>query len=170
MQTFRLAPMTRDLQAMTAVVLLVPAGIAGWLHHLGQPLRPEILGVVGLLVLAYAAVWLFWRPRRFEVSALGLAIVWPLRRRTIVAAHVGRPSTIDRRSFRRDYGRGLRVGAGGLWGGFGLLVTPKATLSMYVSRTDAFVLVPVTGARTLMLTPEHPTAFVTALQGLHRRA
>jgi hypothetical protein len=173
MQIFRLAPMTRDLQATTAIVLLVPVGLVLGGRHLGWPLtwppRPELAGLLGFILLAYLSVWLFWRPRRFEVSALGLAIVWPLRRRTIVSAHVGRPMAVDRATFRRDYGRGMRVGAGGLWGGFGLLMTGKGTLSMYISRTDAFVLVPVTGARTLMLTPERPQAFVAALEGLHRR-
>jgi hypothetical protein len=169
MQTFRLAPMTRDLQALTTVILLVPVGVAVALQRAASPVRPELYGALGLILVLYATVWLWWRPRRFEVSALGLAIVWPLRRRTIVAAHLGPATTIDRRSLWQQYGRGMRLGAGGLWGGFGLLVTPKQTFAMYVSRTDAFVLVPVSGARTLMLTPERPMAFVTALQGLRRR-
>jgi hypothetical protein len=162
--------MTRDLRVVTAIVLLVPVGIVLASHRAGEPVRPEILGVAGLMAVVYAAVWFWWRPSRFEVSAHGLAIVWPIRRRTIVSARLGRAVAIDRDTFRHDYGRGMRVGAGGLWGGFGLLVTPKGTLSMYVSRTDAFVLVPVAGARTLMITPADPQAFVTALHGLHRRA
>jgi len=169
-QIFRLAPMTRDLRVMTAIVLLVPAGLVWAAHHRGMALGPPVLGVAGFIAAIYAMVWLWWRPTRFEVSAYGLNIVWPLRRRTIVSAHLGRAVAVSRDTFRRDHGRGMRVGAGGLWGGFGLLVTPKETLSMYISRTDAFVLVPVTGARTLMLTPERPDAFVTALSGLHRRA
>jgi hypothetical protein len=161
--------MTRDLQALTAIVLLVPVGIVAAAHHASGTVRPEVLGAVGLIALLYATVWLWWRPSRFEISAHGLSIIWPLRRRTIVSAQLGRATTIDRATLRRDYGRGMRVGAGGLWGGFGLLVTPKATFSYYVSRSDAFVLVPVAGARTLMLTPERPQAFVAALHGLQPR-
>jgi hypothetical protein len=162
--------MTRDLQALTAGVLLVPVGILAAAHHAAGTVRPEVLGAVALIAVLYSWVWLWWRPTRFEISAHGLSIVWPLRRRTIASAQLGRANAIDRAAFRRDYGRGLRVGAGGLWGGFGLLMTPKATFSYYVSRTDAFVLVPLASDRTLMLTPERPQAFVAALHGLQPRA
>ena len=71
--------------------------------------------------------------------------------------------------FRRQYGFGMRVGAGGLWGGFGLLKTGRETFSMWISRTDAFVLVRLRGARTLLITPDRPREFLEALGELQRR-
>ena len=56
------------------------------------------------------------------------------------------------------------MGAGGLWGGFGLLVTSRESVAMYVSRTDRFVLVRLRAGRSLLLTPAEPERFVAALQ------
>ncbi len=71
---------------------------------------------------------------------------------------------VPRAEFRHRYGWGYRVGAGGLWGGFGLLVTSRESVAMYVSRTDRFVLVRLRAGRSLLLTPAEPERFVAALQ------
>jgi hypothetical protein len=68
--------------------------------------------------------------------------------------------TITAQEFRREYGYGMRIGAGGLWGGFGLLKTGKTTFSMWISRTDRFVIVELKDARPLLITPEDPERFV----------
>jgi hypothetical protein len=60
----------------------------------------------------------------------------------------------------------MRIGAGGLWGGFGWLYTRKGLLDLYVSRTDRFVLVRRRIGRPLLLTPERDEAFVDALRAL----
>jgi hypothetical protein len=52
------------------------------------------------------------------------------------------------------------VGAGGLWGGFGLLKTERETFSMWISRTDRFVIVRLRNARPLLVTPDDPDRFV----------
>lgn len=163
MQTFRLAPMTTDLRIMTIVVLLVPAALAVGVLNAFGPVRLVLLGVLGFVSLIYLSVWFWWRPSRFELTPQSLTLVWPLRSRTIPVNQIREVSLLGRDDFRREYRYGLRVGAGGLWGGFGLLVTAKGTLAMYISRTDAFVMLQLAGDRPLMITPEQPEHFVEAL-------
>jgi hypothetical protein len=67
--------------------------------------------------------------------------------------------------FRAEYGLSIRIGAGRLWGGFGLLKTRRTTFSMWILRTDRLVIVELRGARPLLLTPETPERFVAALAG-----
>jgi hypothetical protein len=58
----------------------------------------------------------------------------------------------------------VRVGAGGIWGGFGWLWTKRQGLvQMYISRTEGFVWIERAGARPWLLTPEQPEEFVRAL-------
>jgi hypothetical protein len=60
----------------------------------------------------------------------------------------------------------MRVGAGGLWGGFGWLWTQRrGIVQMYVSRTDDFVWIERPGERSWLITPERPKAFVRAMGG-----
>jgi hypothetical protein len=57
-----------------------------------------------------------------------------------------------------------RVGAGGLWGGFGWLWTEKrGIVQMYVSRTDRFVWIERGAERPWLISPENPEAFVRLL-------
>src|SRR5262249_13219822 len=68
---------------------------------------------------------------------------------------------------RRELGFGMRIGAGGLWGGFRWLwTTRRGLLDLYVSRETDVVLVELDprAGRSLLLTPERPEAFVAPLQ------
>ena len=160
---FRLAPMSGLIRGMTFVLLLVPIGfLAGPLLDLRMfPLAP-LGGVIGL---GYGFIWLFMRPRAFVVTPEGLDIVWPLRRRHIPKVNLAGASEVGREDLREEFGVLLRVGAGGLWGGFGLAWSSRGEhLSLYVSRhADGFVLVRARGKRSLLITPERPAAFVAAL-------
>jgi hypothetical protein len=161
--TFRLAPMSTDLRVLTVLLLalpvlfLLPATSAPW------PVTSALGATGALLVLAYASVWFLFRPTRFEVDADALRIVWPLRQRAIARTDVEDARILGSAEFRRDHGLGVRIGAGGLWGGFGLLKTRQTTFSMWISRTDRFVIVRLRGARPLLLTPDDPERFVAAL-------
>jgi hypothetical protein len=62
----------------------------------------------------------------------------------------------------------MRVGVGGLWGGFGWLYTSKGLLGLYVSRTDRLVLVRLRTGRPLLVTPEGDERFVAALRAVSR--
>ena len=164
METFRLARMTKDLFAMTAGVLCLPVLLAAAAGRAPEPTRAILLAAAAVVVVLYLSVWLFFRPNRFEVDGRGLAIVWPARSSCVAVAEIRGVAVIDREQFRRQYGYGVRIGAGGLWGGFGWLKTGNGMLSMYISRTDSCVLIDRAGGRPLMITPENPGRFVTLLQ------
>ncbi len=158
-RVFPLAAMTADMRALTLVVLGLPIPIAVLAHAVPTAL----LGVAPLPLLCLG-VWLWLRPRQFVVDDEWLTLEWPLRSRRIARSTVQDVKLVTRDEFRRLHGRGVRVGAGGLWGGFGLLKTPNETFSMWISRTDRFVLVSLTGAHPLLVTPNEPEAFVAALR------
>jgi hypothetical protein len=127
--------------------------------------RTTLVVISALVALTYASVWFVWRPTRFEVDPDALRIVWPIRartisRRTIAAVRVVPGGDV----LRREYGAGVRIGAGGLWGGFGLLKTRTTTFSMWISRTDRLVVVELRDARPLLVTPDDPERFVAALR------
>lgn len=155
---FPLAVMTSDMRALTAIVLGLP--ILSFVMVRGVPVAKVATLIVPLL---YLAVWLLFRPRCFVIDAETLRIEWPLRTRPIALSTILNARVISSQELNRAHGRGIRVGAGGLWGSFGLLVTRDETFSMWISRTDRFVVVSIAGARPLLLTPDQPEAFVGAL-------
>lgn len=160
---FRLAPMSGLMRGMTWALMVIPIGF------LAAPLLDRRFLPLGLLggavALGYAFTWLYMRPSAFVVGPEGLDIRWPLRRRHIPRASIGSASLVSHADLRREFGLLLRVGVGGLWGGFGLAWSSRGDhLGLYVSRhADGFVLVRGRGARSLLITPERPADFVAAL-------
>ncbi|HTS53542.1 MAG TPA: PH domain-containing protein [Burkholderiales bacterium] len=119
-----------------------------------------------LLVALYVWVWLRFRPTLFIVHPEALEVIWPLKRRRMRREEISGVRLVDKRDLRREIGWGMRVGAGGLWGGFGWLWTARrGIVQMYVSRTDGFVWIERVDQRPWLITPEHPEAFVRALSG-----
>ena len=90
--------------------------------------------------------------------------MWPVRRRVIPRGSVHDARIMTGPEFRSAYGWGMRVGAGGLWGGFGLLKTTGTTFSLWISRTDRMVIVDLDGANPLLVTPDDPERFVARLR------
>ena len=160
LRSFRLAPMSPLVRALTLLLLALPfAFLVGPL--LGRPLfaLPALF-----LVAIYAWVWLRFRPRRFVVRRQGLEVIWPLKRRDIPREEISGVRVIDRPALKKEIGWGMRVGAGGLWGGFGWLWTKRrGIVQMYVSRTDRFVWIERAGGRPWLITPDEPESFVRAL-------
>ena len=112
----------------------------------------------------YAWIWLRWRPSGFEVSADGLTIRFPLGRRQVVARDIASVRVLAVATFREEFGLALRIGVGGLWGGFGWLWTSQRGLvEFYISRLDGFVLVERRAGRPLLVTPQSPEELVDAL-------
>src|SRR5258705_7948383 len=132
---FPLAPMSRDLAVMTWIALVLPAWLLGAAYLSTGLARPVLTGAVGLTLFIYAGVWLAGRPTRFEIDEQALRIVWPVRRRVIPRSTVREARIITREEFRSAYGIGMRVGAGRLWSGFGILKTTSRTFSLWASRT-----------------------------------
>ena len=72
---------------------------------------------------------------------------------------------LSRKEFKARFGLSARIGAGGLWGGFGWLWTSKGgILDFFISRTDDFVLVERREQRPLLVTPSEPDEFVRELR------
>jgi hypothetical protein len=159
-KSFRLAPMSPLILTLTLVLLALPlAFFVGALFG-----RRLLAGPAVFIVALYAWVWLRFRPSRFVVQPRGLEVIWPLKRRAVPRQDIANVRLIDGQELRREIGWGLRVGAGGLWGGFGWLWTKRrGIVQMYISRTDRFVWIERAGGRPWLITPEHPEAFVRAL-------
>ena len=149
---------------MTGVGLAMPLGLLGAAALGDPPARDAVVAVVACVAAVYAHVWLVWRPTCFEVDVGVLRIVWPVRTREIPRRLIGDVRAMTAAELRARYGFGVRIGAGGLWGGFGLYWTRTTTFSFWVSRTDRMVVVEVTGARPLLVTPEDPERFVAMLR------
>lgn len=162
--TFHLAPMTADLRIATWLLWALALGMG--CVALATPffVGAFLFATAAFMVLTYASVWLGFRPSRFVIEPEALTIEWPLRSRVIRRADIERARIVSAADFRREYGYGMRIGAGGLWGGFGLLKTGAETFSMWISRTDRYVIVTLRNDRPLLLTPTLPERFVELLE------
>ena len=158
--TFRLAPMSPSILVLTVVLLALPLAFLG----LAALLTPLLLGPAVFILAIYAWIWLRYRPTAFVVHPRALEVTWPLRRREIPCDDISAVRVIDRQTLRREAGWGVRVGAGGFFGGFGYLwTTNRGLVRMYVSRTDRFVWIERKSDRPWLITPDQPDAFVRAM-------
>lgn len=152
--------MSKDLFSLTWVLLALPLilFVAAWFAN------RLLLGPAVLVTLIYAWVWLLFRPLRFVVYPEWVDVIWPLKRRQIPRASITAVRQIGKAELRAEIGWGARVGAGGLWGGFGWLWTRRrGIVQMYISRTDRFVWIERGAERPWLVTPERPEEFVQAL-------
>jgi hypothetical protein len=157
---FRLARMSPQILGLTCIVLALPL-VFLVLAAFGTR---ALAGPALLLMALYLWVWLRFRPMLFVVDEAAVDVVWPLKRRRLERAGIASARPIDVPELRQEIGFCLRVGVGGLWGGFGWLWTRKrGIVQMYVSRTDGLVWIERPGARPWLITPERPDAFVRAL-------
>jgi hypothetical protein len=162
--SYPLAPMSGILRVLTAVFLPLPAVLVVVGLAVGFPAGAAPLGAGVFVAAIYAWVWLWYRPSRFELDRAALSIVWPLRRRIIPRAGIASARILDSKRFREEFGTAWRIGAGGLWGGFGMLWTSRrGMIDFYISRTDRYVILEGAFGRPLMITPDRPTDLVAAL-------
>lgn len=157
---FRLARMSTPILGLTFALLALPV-----VFLVASFLGATMLAVPALLVMVgYAWIWLRFRPSQFIVHRGGLDVRWPLKCVRIPREGISSVRMIDRESLKQEIGWGVRVGAGGLWGGFGWLWTKRrGIVQMYVSRTDVLVWIERDGDRPWLITPKQPKAFVRAL-------
>jgi hypothetical protein len=121
MSRYRLAPMSTGIRMLTVALLLLPAAML-------VAVASGALALVGpllLVCLIYPWIWLRFRPTAFVVTPTDLEIVRPLKRRRIARRGIRDVRLIDAPTFRGEAGWAVRVGAGGLWGGFGWLWTRR---------------------------------------------
>lgn len=165
MQRFPLAPMSRLIYWMSVFVLLLPV----LLYYAGSRASGVIgTGTAALLLGIYLFIWVYMRPSHFELSPQSLDVVWPIRRFSTPISEIESIERLDGEQFRARYGYGMRIGAGGLWGGFGLLKMKNEMFRFYISRLDGYVLVRSRSARPLLITPAEPDGFVAVLESLRR--
>jgi Bacterial PH domain len=159
-EIFRLARMSPLVLLLTAIIVALPFAFL-----VGALFSSPLLVVPAIFMIGICAwVWLRFRPSAFVVHDGGLRVIWPLKRREVPGREIAGVRILDRSQLKHEIGWGMRIGAGGLWGGFGWLWTKRRGLvQMYVSRIDRFVWIERAGGRPWLITPERPEAFVRAL-------
>ena len=158
---FPLAPMSPAIRWLTLALWLLPAlfGVLALASRFPMGWFP-----CAVLLALYAAVWLACRPKGFEVSGAGLDVVFPTWTRSLPASGLRRARRISSAAFREEFGWAIRIGVGGLWGGFGWLWTSRGgMLELYVSRLDGLLLVERQPGRPLLITPADPDRMLQAL-------
>lgn len=153
------------IRGLTVLLWLLPAGFGGY----AIAARSWAMGLVFLLLLSlYGAVWIGCRPSGFAVSSQDVAIVFPIWTRRIPLSDVASVRTISPTDIKRDLGWTVRIGVGGLWGGFGWLWTQRqGWVEFYISRLDGFIAIERHTGNTLLITPQRPRQMVATLQTLH---
>jgi len=125
------------IRTLTLLLLALPLALI-----IASLFGATLLALPALFLIAvYAWIWLRFRPTGFIVHRDGIQVRWPLKRREIPREGISNVRVIiDGQQLRQEIGWGVRVGAGGLWGGFGWLWTRRrGVVQMYVSRTDGYV-------------------------------
>ena len=162
MHTFTLAPMSGVIRGLTLFLLALPVAFIGSALLGTAP----VLFAPGLVLIAiYVWIWMRFRPTRFVVGPDAIDVHWPLKHRRIARSSIQGVRRVDNAELRELAGAGMRVGAGGLWGGFGWLwTTHRGIAQMYVSRTDGYVWIERGAERAWLITPDDPDAFIQALR------
>ena len=161
-----MAPMSKVIRLMTLFLLALPVAVAGGGFSSGEPVFGYSLMVAGAIVAIYAFVYLRMRPTRFEIEGKRLSIIFPTRIIDVDLDDVVRAGPITYEVFKRRYPRPIRLGAGGLFGGFGLLMTQNGKVQFYISRDEPLVLLEFESDRLpLLLSPSDPEAFLLAIDG-----
>jgi hypothetical protein len=157
--SFRLARMSPSILVLTLILMAIPVAFLASVAFGRALLSAPALLVIGI----YSWVWLRFRPSAFIVRPDAIEVEWPLKRRRIPHDDIAVVRLLRQDELRREIGWGARVGAGGLWGGFGWLWTSRrGIVQMYISRTDQFVWIERKNGRPWLITPEEPEAFVRA--------
>ena len=158
--TFPLAPMDRPIQFFTYTLLMLPPVF----FAIAVLSNPALLLPAMIILGIYAWVWFGFRPSHFIVHPHALEIVWPFERKQLERANIQSARVVTGGQLRHEVGFAARVGAGGLWGGFGWLWTKRrGMVRMYVSRIDRFVWIELVAGQPWLITPEDPERFVEAL-------
>jgi hypothetical protein len=164
-KAFPMAPMDGFITFLTVFCWLIPIGflVPIFLDRRAAP----IAGVAAFILFLYATVWFWWRPGRFEITDDKLFLKFPTRTKAVRRDAITSCRLIQQKDLKEQFGRTYRVGAGGLWGGFGWLRTSKNSwIEFYISRQSDYVLVERTEEIPLLITPVNPVEFVREM-GAH---
>lgn len=162
MQRYPLAKMSTPFLLLTCLLWCLPIGfIAAALSGVA----PVLFWPGGLTLGIYIGVWLLGRPSSFLLSESQVIVQWPFGSRSYVRDDLVRAECIDALEFKRRLGFAVRVGAGGLWGVFGLLWSYRVGwVNVYLSSHKQFVWLEFSGRRPLIITPQRDREFLEALK------
>lgn len=158
---YRTPPMSGSIKVITYIIETVPFLLVyfGFANH-----NPGLFIVAFLFVLLIAGVWLWMRPTHYAVDSRALTIVWPLRKYVVLRSGITRIRILDKSQIKKELGFALRIGVGGLFGGFGLLWSRRQGLiRFYITRLDSFVMIDRRNDRPLLLTVDNPPRMVKEL-------
>jgi hypothetical protein len=125
----------------------------------------QLFNICLILIALYGAIWLWCKPSHFIISNNYIEIVFPAWRRSIAIQDVSGIRIISKNIFQQEFGWAMRIGAGGLWGGFGWLWTSRGGfLEFYISQLDEFVLISRLKGNSLLITPINPDQFVETVE------
>ena len=157
-RSFALAPMSPLIKGITMGLWLLPLVFIG----VAIASRQKLFGIVALLlILMYGGVWVWCRPSQFVLSPNQLTIVFPGWKRRIPMTDISSFRATSSAGFNQEFGLPVRIGVGGLWGGFGWLWTSRQGLiEFYVSRSQGFVLIDRAQGKTLLITPTDPQRMI----------
>ena len=159
--SFPLAPMSPGIRVLTLIMLALPFLFLGLWAFASRPAAFPAL----FIFVMYVWVWTRFRPTRFILHPGFIEVIWPLKRREIRRETISDVRLIGKKEMCSEVGWCMRVGAGGLWGGFGWLWPQKrGIVQMYITRTDQFVWIERRNERPWLINPERPEEFVQALK------
>lgn len=163
--SFRLAPMSLLILSLTIALWGLPFVFLLWAIFTTGSTQWTAIATVLFLLLIYGGVWVGFRPSRFLITAQQLTLTFPARQRSIPLEDLGEAHLLSEADFHEQFGWALRIGVGGLWGGFGWLYTAKkGMIEFYVSRSDGLVWIQRRSGFDLLITPDQPEPFIQALQ------
>ena len=163
---FGMAPMSGAIQVVTVGLSVLLAGLAAvmvWRAFVGDGWEAYVgIGVVVLTLLVLGWVWFGMRPGSFEVTPNGVEIVRPLSRIRLPLEGISGVRRLEEEAMK---GAVRIFGAGGFGGGFGWFWSRRlGRFRAYVSRTKNLVIIELRGDRPVVLSPDEPEAFVSALE------
>jgi len=160
---FKTPPTSGAIKVLTYIIVALPVPLV----YSGFALRnPDLYKWAAFLILLSAGVWLWMRPTHYEISSRTLTVVWPLRKYIMTRGSIVRVRVLDSREMKKELGSALRIGVGGLFGGFGLLWTRnRGLIRFYITRCDRFVMIERKDGRSFLITVDDPAGMVKELGG-----
>jgi hypothetical protein len=132
---------------------------------------PVLLWAAAAVLMVGLVVWLAMRPSWFAVDSGHLVIRWPLRERRIPLRDIEEARVVrGTGALLEEVRPGFRVGAGGLFGTFGMLWTRKHGLAtVYLTRTDEALFIARRTGRAMLFSPVDAERLAAILQAQGKR-